>query len=107
MLSKVIEFSVRNKFFVYLLTLFAIAWGVWAVYNTPLDAIPDLSDPQVILYTEWGDRTPTLVEDQITYPIVTSLLSAPKVKVVRGFSYFGFSLVYVVFEEGTDRKSVV
>ena len=102
MLAKIIELSVRNKFFVYLFTLFAIAWGVWAVYNTPLDAIPDLSDPQVILYTEWGDRTPTLVEDQITYPIVTSLLSAPKVKVVRGFSYFGFSLVYVIFEEGTD-----
>src|SRR5438093_7977811 len=102
MINWIIEFSVRNKFFVYLFTLFAIAWGVWAAYNTPLDAIPDLSDPQVILYTQWGDRSPTLVEDQITYPIVTSLLSAPKVKVVRGFSYFGFSLVYVVFEERTD-----
>jgi Cu(I)/Ag(I) efflux system membrane protein CusA/SilA len=102
MINRIIDFSVRNKFFVYLFTLFAIAWGVWAAYNTPLDAIPDLSDPQVILYTQWGDRSPTLVEDQITYPIVTSLLSAPKVKVVRGFSYFGFSLVYVIFEEGTD-----
>jgi Cu(I)/Ag(I) efflux system membrane protein CusA/SilA len=102
MIEKIIEFSVRNKFFVYLFTVFAVVWGVWALYHTPLDAIPDLSDPQVILYTEWGDRTPTLVEDQITYPIVTSLLSAPKVKVVRGFSYFGFSLVYVVFDEGTD-----
>jgi len=101
-INRIIEFSVKNKFFVYLFTLFAIAWGVWAVYHTPLDAIPDLSDPQVIVYTEWGDRSPTLVEDQITYPIVTSLLSAPRVKVVRGFSYFGFSLVYVVFDEGTD-----
>jgi Cu(I)/Ag(I) efflux system membrane protein CusA/SilA len=101
-INRIIEFSVRNKFFVYLFTLFAIGWGVWAVYNTPLDAIPDLSDPQVIIYTQWGDRSPTLVEDQITYPIVTSLLSAPRVKVVRGFSYFGFSLVYVVFDEGTD-----
>ena len=102
MINAIIEYSVKHKFFVYLFTLFAIAWGIWAVYNTPLDAIPDLSDPQVIIYTQWGDRTPTLVEDQITYPIVTSLLSAPKVKVVRGFSYFGFSLVYVIFEEGTD-----
>jgi Cu(I)/Ag(I) efflux system membrane protein CusA/SilA len=102
MINAIIEFSVKNKFFVYLFTLFAIAWGVWAAYNTPLDAIPDLSDPQVIIYTQWGDRTPTLVEDQITYPIVSSLLSAPKVKVVRGFSYFGFSLVYVIFDEGTD-----
>jgi Cu(I)/Ag(I) efflux system membrane protein CusA/SilA len=102
MIGKIIEFSVRNKFFIYLFTFFATVWGIWALYHTPLDAIPDLSDPQVILYTEWGDRTPTLVEDQITYPIVTSLLSAPKVKVVRGFSYFGFSLVYVVFDEGTD-----
>ena len=102
MINRIIEFSVKNKFFVYLFTLFAISWGVWAVYNTPLDAIPDLSDPQVIIYTQWGDRSPTLVEDQITYPIVSSLLSAPRVKVVRGFSYFGFSLVYVVFDEGTD-----
>src|SRR3990172_3896117 len=102
MLGKIIDFSVKNKFFVYMFTLFAIAWGIRAVYNTPLDAIPDLSDPQVIIYTMWGDRTPTLVEDQITYPIVTSLLSAPRVNVVRGFSYFGFSLVYVIFDEGTD-----
>jgi Cu(I)/Ag(I) efflux system membrane protein CusA/SilA len=102
MINRIIEFSVKNKLFVYLFTLFAIAWGVWAVYHTPLDAIPDLSDPQVIVYTEWGDRSPTLVEDQITYPIVTSLLSAPRVKVIRGLSYFGFSLVYVVFDEGTD-----
>src|SRR5207249_3367933 len=89
-------------FFVYLFMLFVIAWGIWVVYYILLDVISDLSDPQVIVYTEWGDRSPTLVEDQITYPIVTSLLSAPRVKVVRGFSYFGFSLVYVVFDEGTD-----
>lgn len=102
MIEKVIGWSARNKFLVYLGTIFAIAWGVWALKNTPLDAIPDLSDVQVIIYTEWGERSPTLVEDQITYPIVTSLLSAPKVKVVRGYSFFGYSFVYAIFEDGTD-----
>jgi len=102
MIEKLIEWSARNKFLVYLGTLFAIAWGVWAAYNTPLDAIPDLSDVQVIVFTEWEGRSPDLVEDQITYPVVTALLSAPRVKVVRGYSFFGLSFVYVIFEDGTD-----
>ncbi len=102
MITKLIEFSAKNKFIIFIFTFFAIAAGIWALKNTPLDAIPDLSDVQVIIYTEWAERSPTLVEDQITYPIVTSLLAAPKVKVVRGFSFFGVSFVYVIFEDGTD-----
>jgi copper/silver efflux system protein len=103
MIEKVIEWSARNKFLVYLATFFAIAFGVWAVYNTPLDAIPDLSDTQVIVYTDWKGQSPDLVEDQVTYPIVSALLSAPKVKVVRGYSFFGSSFVYVIFQDGTDQ----
>jgi copper/silver efflux system protein len=102
MIIKLIEFSARNKFIIFIFTFFAIAIGIWALKNTPLDAIPDLSDVQVIIYTEWAERSPTLIEDQVTYPIVTSLLAAPKVKVVRGFSFFGVSFVYVIFEDGTD-----
>ncbi|MBP1718889.1 MAG: silA, partial [Deltaproteobacteria bacterium] len=102
MITKLIEYSARNRFLVFIFTFFAIAWGVWALRNTPLDAIPDLSDVQVIIYTEWAERSPTLIEDQVTYPIVTSLLAAPRVKVVRGFSFFGVSFVYVIFEDGTD-----
>ena len=102
MITNLIGYSARNKFIVFIFTFFAIAWGVWALKNTPLDAIPDLSDVQVIIYTEWAERSPMLVEEQVTYPIVTSLLAAPKVKVVRGFSFFGTSFVYVIFEEGTD-----
>ncbi len=102
MIEKIIEWSARNKFLVYLATFFAVAWGVWAAYHTPLDAIPDLSDVQVIVYTEWPGRSPQLVEDQVTYPIVTALLSAPRVKAVRGFSAFEVSFVYVIFEDGTD-----
>ena len=102
MIEKIIQWSADNKFLVYLATFFAIAWGVWALQRTPLDAIPDLSDVQVIVYTEWSERSPTLVEDQVTYPIVTALLSAPKAKVVRGYSFFGYSFVYVIFEDGTD-----
>ena len=81
---------------------FLTVWGIWAVFHTPLDAIPDLSDIQVIIYTEWPGRSPDLVEDQITYPIVSTLLAAPKVQAVRGFSFLGISFIYVIFEEGTD-----
>ncbi len=102
MLAKIIELSARNKFFIFLITAFLTAWGVWAVYHTPLDAIPDLSDVQVIVFTEWQGRSPDLVEDQITYPIVSSLLAAPKVRTVRGKSFLGISFVYVIFEDGTD-----
>ncbi len=102
MLSKIIELSARNKFLIFLAVLFLTVWGVWAVYHTPLDAIPDLSDAQVIVYTEWMGRSPDLVEDQITYPIVSTMLAAPKVRVVRGKSFLGISFVYVIFEDGTD-----
>ena len=102
MVERIIEFSARNRFIVFLLLFGLAAVGLWAMKNTPVDAIPDLSDTQVIIYTKWPGRSPDLVEDQITYPIVTALLSAPKVTVVRGFSDFGFSYVYVLFKDGTD-----
>ncbi len=102
MLPKIIEACARNKFMVFVLTAFAILAGWWAMTNAPLDAIPDLSDVQVIVFTEWPGRSPDLVEDQITYPIVTSLLNAPHVKYVRGQSFFGLSFVYVIFEDGTN-----
>jgi Cu(I)/Ag(I) efflux system membrane protein CusA/SilA len=101
-IAKIIEFSARNKFAVFLMMALAIIWGYWAVKNTPLDALPDLSDTQVIIYTEWTGRSPDLVEDQITYPITSTLLAAPKVQAVRGFSFLGSSFIYVIFEEGTD-----
>jgi Cu(I)/Ag(I) efflux system membrane protein CusA/SilA len=102
MIAKIIEFSARNRFAVFLMMALAIIWGYWAVKNTPLDALPDLSDTQVIIYTEWTGRSPDLVEDQITYPISSTLLAAPKVLAVRGFSFLGSSFIYVIFEEGTD-----
>jgi Cu(I)/Ag(I) efflux system membrane protein CusA/SilA len=102
MISRVIDFSARNPFVIIVLILAVVAGGVWAVAHTPLDAIPDLSDVQVIVYTPWEDRSPDIIEDQVTYPIVTQLLSAPKVKAVRANSFFGFSLAYVIFEDGTD-----
>ncbi|HET6363740.1 MAG TPA: efflux RND transporter permease subunit, partial [Nitrospirota bacterium] len=102
MLAKIIELSARNKFLVFLVVAVLTTWGIWAIYNTPLDAIPDLSDVQVIVYTEWTGRSPDLVEDQITYPIVSTLLAAPKVRAVRGKSFLGLSFVYAIFEDGTD-----
>ena len=112
MIARLIEFSARNRLLMILLIVAIVASGAWAIYNTPLDAIPDLSDIQVIVYTRWEDRSPDIIEDQITYPIVTQLLSAPRVKAVRASSFFGFSLTYVIFEDGVDlywadRKSVV
>ncbi len=102
MIEKLIAFSARNAFIVLLLMLGIASGGVWAIKNTPIDAIPDLSDVQVIITANWEGRSPTLVEDQVTYPIVTALISAPRVKVVRGFSYFDVSFVYVIFQDGTD-----
>lgn len=102
MVQGVIEFSARNRFIVFLLVFGFSAVGLWAMWQTPIDALPDISDTQVIVYTTWPGRSPDLVEDQITYPIVTALLSAPKVTVVRGFSDFGYSYVYVLFKDGTD-----
>jgi len=102
MIEKIIEFSARNQFIVYLLVAFALVVGFWAVKQVPLDAIPDLTDTQVIIFTEWMGRSPNLVEDQVTYPVVSAMLSAPRVKVVRGYSMFGMSFVYVIFQDGTD-----
>ena len=101
MIEKIISFSARNRFIVLALTGAAIFLGGWSVSHIALDALPDLSDTQVIVYSRW-DRSPDIIEDQVTYPIITSLLGAPKVKAIRGFSDFGFSYVYVIFEEGTD-----
>jgi Cu(I)/Ag(I) efflux system membrane protein CusA/SilA len=101
-INRLIQFSARNAFVIVLLMVTIVGAGVWALRRTPIDAIPDLSDVQVIVMTDWEGRSPTLVEDQVTYPIVTTLISAPKVKVVRGFSYFDVSFVYVIFEDGTD-----
>src|SRR5213592_3489811 len=100
--ERIIEASARNKFLVFVFTIFAVAAGFYGLMHTPLDAIPDLSDVQVIVYTDWEGRSPDLVEDQITYPISTVFIAAPKVKFVRGESMFGKSFIYVIFEDGTD-----
>ncbi|MCE5263668.1 MAG: CusA/CzcA family heavy metal efflux RND transporter [Deltaproteobacteria bacterium] len=102
MIAKLIAFSAQNRFLVFLLILGSLVWGIWALKHTPLDALPDLSDTQVIIYTEWLGRSPDLIEDQVTYPITSTLLAAPKVQAVRGFSFLGSSFIYVIFEEGTD-----
>ena len=101
-IERVIEASARNKLLVIIFVLFGITVGIWAIQRTPLDAIPDLSDVQVIVYTDWEGRSPDLIEDQITYPISTKFIAAPKVKFVRGESMFGKSFVYVIFQDGTD-----
>ncbi len=102
MLEKIITWSIRNKILVILLTFLAIGFGAFALFNTPIDALPDLSDVQVIVYTEDKGQSPRTIEDQVTYPLTTSMVSVPGAKVVRGYSFFGYSLVYVIFEDGTD-----
>ena len=102
MIEKIIEWSVNNRFMVVLVTLFAILGGIFAMVNMPVDAIPDLSDVQVIVYTEYSGQAPQVVEDQVTYPLTTAMLSVPFAKVVRGYSFFGYSFVYIIFEDGTD-----
>src|SRR6476620_5231279 len=102
LIERIIGVSSRNPFLVVMITLFGIAGGIWALERTPLDAIPDLNDVQVIIYTDWEGRSPDLVEDQITYPVSSKFIAAPKVKFVRGESMFGKSFVYVIFEDGTD-----
>jgi Cu(I)/Ag(I) efflux system membrane protein CusA/SilA len=102
MLANIIEWSGRNRFLVLLATLFVTIAGIYAVLRTPIDALPDLSDVQVIVYTEYPGQAPQVVEDQVTYPLTTAMLSVPKSKVVRGFSFFGASFVYIIFEDGTD-----
>src|SRR5471030_919756 len=102
MIGRLIAFSAQNRLLVLLVTLMLTGIGIWSVINMPLDALPDLSDTQVIVYTEYPGQAPQVVEDQVTYPLTTSLLSVPRSKVVRGFSFFGTSFVYVVFEDGVD-----
>ncbi len=102
MLTKIIEWSIENRFLVVLGALVLSAAGVYSIVNTPLDAIPDLSDVQVIVYTEFPGQAPRIVEDQVTYPLTTQMLAVPFAKVVRGYSFFGFSFVYIIFEDGTD-----
>ena len=102
MLAKIIEWSIENRFLVILGTLAVVAAGLYSLANTPLDAIPDLSDVQVIVYTEYPGQAPRIVEDQITYPLTTQMLAVPFAKTVRGYSFFGFSFVYIIFEDGTD-----
>ncbi len=101
-IAKVIEWSLNNKFIVIFLTLALIGGGIWALTSIPVDAFPDLSDVQVIIYTEYPGQGPQIVEDQVTYPLTTKMLSVPDAKVVRGYSFFGFSMVYVIFKDGTD-----
>src|SRR5438477_12384370 len=102
MIEKIIDACARNRFLVFTGTVMLTVWGIWAMTRTPLDAVPDISDVQVIVSTEWMGRSPDLIEDQITYPIVSALISTPKVKAVRGFTDFGISYVYVIFQDGTD-----
>ncbi|HJZ13211.1 MAG TPA: efflux RND transporter permease subunit, partial [Acidobacteriota bacterium] len=101
MINRIIEFSAQNRFVVFLFVAIATFMGYWSIKNVPLDALPDLSDTQVIVYSRW-DRSPDIMEDQVTYPIITAMLGAPKVKAIRGFSDFGYSYVYIIFEDGTD-----
>jgi len=102
MIQAIIDGSLKNRFLVLIATVFLIAAGYWAVKNTPLDAIPDLSDVQVIVFTKFPGQAPQVVEDQVTYPLTTAMLAVPFAKVVRGYSFFGFSFVYILFEDGTD-----
>ena len=102
MIAKVIEWSIQNKFMVILAMVFLTVGGIFAMANTPIDAIPDLSDVQVIIFTEYAGQAPQVVEEQVTYPLTTAMLSVPFAKVVRGYSFFGYSFVYIIFEDGTD-----
>ncbi len=102
MINAVINGSLKNRFLIIIGSLLLVASGIWAVKNTPLDAIPDLSDVQVIVFTEFPGQAPQVVEDQVTYPLTTAMLGVPYAKVVRGYSFFGYSFVYIIFEDGTD-----
>src|SRR5210317_1518681 len=102
MIRKIIDFSLKNRIFIIIMTIITIMLGIWAMTNTPVDAIPDLSDLQVIIFSEYPGQTPQVVEDQVTYPLTSAMLSVPFAKVVRGYSFFGLSFVYIIFEDGTD-----
>src|SRR5882762_884544 len=102
MVQKLIELSLRNRYLVLAAALGLFAWGIFAVKQNPIDAIPDLSENQVIVFTEWMGRSPQIMEDQVTYPLVSNLQGIPKVKNIRGASMFGMSFVYIIFEDKTD-----
>jgi Cu(I)/Ag(I) efflux system membrane protein CusA/SilA len=102
MIASLIHWSISNRFLVLLATLFITALGIWSLRNTPLDALPDLSDTQVIIRTSFPGQAPQIIENQVTYPLATTMLSVPGAKTVRGYSFFGDSFVYVLFEDGTD-----
>src|SRR6266481_822386 len=102
MIERIIDWCASNRFLVFTGIVVLTLWGIWAMTRTPLDAVPDISDVQVIISTEWMGRSPDLIEDQITYPIVSALISTPHVKAVRGFTDFGISYVYVIFQDATD-----
>src|SRR3970040_3136464 len=102
MIEHIMDGCARIRFLVFTGTLVLTFWGIWAMTATPVDAVPDISDVQVIVSTEWMGRSPDLIEDQVTYPIVSALISTPNVRTVRGFTDFGISYVYVIFEDGTD-----
>jgi Cu(I)/Ag(I) efflux system membrane protein CusA/SilA len=102
MLQRIIEWSIKNKVIVIFLTVLAVGLGIESLFTMPVDAIPDLSDVQVIVYTESKGQSPRVVEDQVTYPLTTALVGVPGAKAVRGYSFFGYSLVYVIFKDGTD-----
>src|ERR1700758_511077 len=102
MIARLIRWSIGNRLLVLIAALTASAWGVWALYRTPVDAIPDLSDVQVIIRTSYPGQAPQIVENQITYPLTTTMLSVPGARTVRGYSFFGDSFVYILFEDGTD-----
>ncbi|WP_139460633.1 efflux RND transporter permease subunit, partial [Aeromonas veronii] len=102
MIPSIIRWSVGNRFLVLLLTLMLTAWGLWSVKQTPVDALPDLSDVQVIIKTSYPGQAPQVVEDQVTYPLTTAMLAVPGATTVRGYSFFGDSFVYVLFDDNTD-----
>jgi len=102
MIARLIQWSVANKLFVMLGALALVAAGLWAVRATPIDALPDLSDTQVIIRTSFPGQAPQIVENQVTYPLATTMLSVPGARTVRGYSFFGDSFVYVIFADGTD-----
>src|SRR5947208_4912620 len=102
MISRIIEWCARNRFLVFTSVLLLVLAGIWSIKHVPLDALPDISDVQVIIHTAWEGEPPDVIEDQVTYPIVTTLLAAPQVKAVRAQTMFGDSYVYVVFQDGTD-----
>jgi Cu(I)/Ag(I) efflux system membrane protein CusA/SilA len=102
MIEKIIEFSARNRFIILVFYLVIAGFGIWSVYNTPVDAIPDLSENQVIVFTEWMGRSPQIIEDQITYPLTQNLQGIPKVRAVRSQSMFGMSFIYVIFEDNAE-----